>query len=509
MKYPLVLALVFGLGCTGDILDPGQGGQSDDSGTDSPGDPDIDAGPNDPDAEPPPPDAPPPPTARAAGVSIREVAVYQGIKVTVAENGAPVNQRVGPVVAGADSMLGIFVDVEGGFQGRQIRAVVTIDGTEVTETANISGATGDNPTQNGFTVDIPGELITIASSFSVELKEVGDGTFPGSTDGARYPSNQTASLGAQSSNGPLELVIVPFQYNADGSGRLPPLEASDIAEYERLFTSMFPVASVNLSVRQAVPYSSRISAQSGWQGWLDRLTQIRSQDGVGRNVYYYGVAAPTQSISQYCRGGCILGLGYVPGATNSSLFASVGVSFADSLSIFTALHEVGHTLGRSHSPCGGVSGADPGYPHSGGRVGVWGYDVSRDELKSPTTYTDVMGYCRDQWISDYTYNAIFDRVSRVNQNFAPRLDPTEYRVGLVDGQGAVTWTRTQVLDYPPTDNRRRISLLDRAGDSVGEVDGYFVGYDHLPGGTLFVPLKASSAARPAAIDVGGVGRMRW
>lgn len=543
MYRALWLGFLLSLGCAGGVIDgvadvevdssvdtPGEDAAADPADADPgapdarpgapdarPGAPDArpappDARPLPPDAMPPPPDAAPPVSELAAGIDIGEVAVYQGIKVAVARDGSPVSQRAGPVVAGADSMFGVFVEPAGGFQSRQIRAVVTIDGVEFTETRTITGATGSDPNQNGFTIDVPGAALSVTSEFSVELREVGGATYPGSTAGARYPAGTgDAPLSADSANGALELVIVPFAYNADGSGRLPPLDAATVAEYERLFEAMFPVAEVNITVRQAVPYNSRISAQTGWQAWLDRLTQIRAQDGVAGNVYYYGVAAPATSFSRYCSGGCILGLGYVPGRTNSRLFTSVGVSFPNAVGIFTALHEVGHTMGRRHSPCGGVSGADPAYPHAGGRIGVWGYDASRDQLKEPNGHTDVMGYCRDQWISDFTYNAIFDRVSYVNQAFlrAPAGPPEAYRVGLVDGSGQVTWTRTEVLPYRPEEGDQRIRFLDAGGREVGVTTGYLFGYDHLPGGALYVPLGAASAAAPVTVDIPGVGRARW
>jgi hypothetical protein len=75
-------------------------------------------------------------------------------------------------------------------------------------------------------------------------------------------------------------------------------------------------------------------------------------------------------------------------------------------------HEVGHTFGRLHAPCGAVADPDPNYPttgdYAGGHIGVTGWDpfAASGNLKAAATYTDVMGYCSTQWVSDYTYKGV-------------------------------------------------------------------------------------------------------
>jgi hypothetical protein len=68
-------------------------------------------------------------------------------------------------------------------------------------------------------------------------------------------------------------------------------------------------------------------------------------------------------------------------------------------------HEVGHTWGRFHAPCGNASNPDPSYPYARGSIGVYGLDVTTGILKPPST-PDIMGYCLDPWISDYTYRGV-------------------------------------------------------------------------------------------------------
>ena len=65
-------------------------------------------------------------------------------------------------------------------------------------------------------------------------------------------------------------------------------------------------------------------------------------------------------------------------------------------------------MGRHHSPCGSAASPDPGYPYAGGFIGAWGYDTTVGQLKAPTTYKDIMGYCSPNWVSDYVYKKILD-----------------------------------------------------------------------------------------------------
>jgi hypothetical protein len=72
-------------------------------------------------------------------------------------------------------------------------------------------------------------------------------------------------------------------------------------------------------------------------------------------------------------------------------------------------HELGHNWGRWHSPCGSPGGLDEDepYPYAGGRIGVYGMDVERERLRSPSD-PDIMGYCADPWISDHTFRRVLE-----------------------------------------------------------------------------------------------------
>jgi hypothetical protein len=72
-----------------------------------------------------------------------------------------------------------------------------------------------------------------------------------------------------------------------------------------------------------------------------------------------------------------------------------------------AAHEWGHNWGRQHAPCGNPPNPDPSFPYGGGVTGAYGYDQVDRVVKPPTAH-DLMGYCSNDWISDYTYLGVLD-----------------------------------------------------------------------------------------------------
>src|SRR5690606_7608023 len=107
-------------------------------------------------------------------------------------------------------------------------------------------------------------------------------------------------------------------------------------------------------------------------------------------------------------------VGWVPDVGSpwaASHRAAVGIGFGTA-GAGTFAHELGHNHGRDHAPCN-VEG-DNNYPYPGGSIGVWGYDADEGRLKDPAQFADFMGYCYDNWVSDYSYNAYSDRIAAVN-----------------------------------------------------------------------------------------------
>jgi hypothetical protein len=165
---------------------------------------------------------------------------------------------------------------------------------------------------------------------------------------------------------------------------------------------------------------------TGWDTVLGALDAKRTADGV-TDRYYYGAVHTTYNSG-------VAGMGYIGWP------AAIGWDVSGSFPAVLA-HEEGHNFNRQHSPCGGASNPDPNYPYPGALIGVPGWDVfaSSNNLKTATTYTDVMGYCSTQWISDYVY------LSELNfrQTSSPDILNSPFKADVVPGQGLLIWGRIE------------------------------------------------------------------
>jgi hypothetical protein len=232
--------------------------------------------------------------------------------------------------------------------------------------------------------------------------------------------------------------------------------SANVAAHLAVANSILPLGTVYADVR--APFTTNAPAlqsndgNGAWVQILSELNALRAAEGEGR--YYAGIVRTGYSAG-------VAGLGYVPGRT--TLTWDNPVSSSEVLA-----HELGHNFGRLHAPCGGAGGPDPDYPYAGGEIGVFGYDGTTSTLKAPTT-SDVMGYCRSNWISDYNYTAVVNHrsISAFSSVGRP-LATTDARPGLL------IWGRIQngepILE-PAFEVSARPSLSDRPGPNRIQVLG--------------------------------------
>ncbi|MEZ4375966.1 MAG: M66 family metalloprotease [Polyangiaceae bacterium] len=432
---------------------------------------------------------------QATGIRISSISVWQSVKVPVMENGGSVSAstRKAPVVASKDAVFRVYVSPDADWQPRQLAAVLDLNGQSYEATLSPNIESTDGEINSTFNIKVPGSAITTGSSYSVTLFETGGGG-PGSNAGSRYPGSGSENLGAEDPRGPLHIVLVPITIN----GNTPDVGQNRVDSYIKRLTSMYPIPTVEMSVRQAVNYGSNVSANgSGWSNLLNSIYNLRQQDNAPKNTYYYGVLAPTTSAQSYCSGGCVAGLSGLPASNDDYQRGSIGLGvFPDGQDIGSAdtmAHELGHAHGRPHTMCGtGESGS--GYPYSGGGIGSWGYDLSIDRVRQPTTYKDVMGYCSPNWISDYNYNKIFDRVAYVNGGgyVVPPSDPArlagDYMSFIVEADGRVIRVADVHLNGPAWGEESSATLVDQDGNEIQDLKGFYYPFaEEQFGGTLLVP----------------------
>jgi hypothetical protein len=462
-------------------------------------------------------DAPSPPLV--AGLSITDVAIFQAVKVPVVKGGKVVAQssRNAPVVANRPGVIRVYVSPSSGYKGGSVTAELRlVDGTTrlpvVKDTKTITSDSTDQDIESTFNFEVPAESLPPGVTYQV-LLTAKDGAVPTGANDARFPRDGGVQSLDTMASGKLKIVVVPVKYAADGSNRTPDVTAAQLARYKQTFMARYPASEVEVTARAAWTYASAISANgSGFSQVLNAITNLRKSDGAGPDVYYYGALAPAASFNSFCGGGCVTGLStVVENPTTAFLRASVGVGYSGDDSVNTAAHEIGHAHGREHAPCGGAQNTDPDFPYSGGSIGTWGYDIFAKTFLSPTKGHDMMGYCENDWVSDYTFTALFDRIASLNGNPlsgatgtssssggstmpAAKAVPQTFRTAMVAADGTATWSEEIELDQEPTDGKSMLAtFVTSSGQTLGTHTAHFYPYDHLPGGVLVVP----SAPQPS------------
>jgi hypothetical protein len=453
------------------------------------------------DTAPPPSEPPVTGLPLAANLGIAEVAVFQGVKVSVARAGSKVTARPADVVAGREALVRVYVAPKAGFSGT-VRGELKLEsasGTRIyTATLTPTAASSDATLASTLNFSVPTGVIAVDTRYAVTLYAASGGT-SGDTSGARYPAAGTPeSIDARSTGETLKIKIVPIQYNADGSGRLPDVSAAQIERYRQAFYAMYPAKQVEVTVRAPYAWPSTIAPNgSGFSAALNAMVKLRAADGAPKDVYYYGAFMATSTFSTYCSGGCVTGLcGLLTYPNDATGRACVGVGYPGTDSPQTAAHEIGHAHGRAHAPCG-TSSYDTAYPWSGGSIGAWGYDLIAKKLYSPSTTKDFMSYCSPTWISDYTYKQIATRMAFVNgapDVVVPFDAPRTYRFVEVGEGGKLTWGDTLELQEPPIAEPHTVRYLDEAGRLLDTATGAYYPYGDLPGGYMLVPEAPASAS---------------
>lgn len=426
-------------------------------------------------------------------MAIAQIAVLQVVKVPIMDGGNAVDSGI-PVVALRDAVVRVYVQPQATYQPHPLTARARIEttgpmGTEVqvfSATATIDRPTLENDLTTSFDIAVPGVALEPGSSITVVINDTSGDPSDSTTSFAKWPMDgSSADLGVKNGGDRVRVEIVPVQYNADGSHRLPDTSDAQLEAYRERFMQLYPTASVEITVRDPWPWSGAIGFDgTGMQTLLQALQQLRGQDQPDSDVYYYAAFEPASSFQSFCGGGCVTGL------TLLGAPLSVGIGYADPATMDTATHEVGHAHGLDHAPCGPVSGVDPNYPYKTGTIGVWGYDSIGQAMIDPAVYKDIMSYCDPKWISDYDYGKIFKRVRTDNKYFNDWIGPrTRYAAAPMPPSGAIHVSN--VLLREPWITLGEPRPIAWPG---GSATGYFFPYDHLPGGVLYVPDEVPSGA---------------
>ena len=158
----------------------------------------------------------------------------------------------------------------------------------------------------------------------------------------------------------------------------------------------YPVGRLNFDGFEVLPWSAKLALTQNFNDLFGKLGTMRAMSGT--HDLYIGLLPPEAG----CGGVCGLGGGGV-----ALFFAQNGPEGS---------HEIGHALGRPHSPCAnGAPNADPNYPvynnYPRGSIGEYGFDMEmRTSVLDPRQTYDFMSYCSPVWVSPWTYVKLKDAV---------------------------------------------------------------------------------------------------
>jgi hypothetical protein len=351
---------------------------------------------------------------------------------------------------------------------------------------------------------------------------------------------------------PLNLRLVSVAYKVGNITYTP--SVTQTYELEDWLRRAYPIPRLNvvrdstdMTYLKRLPTADEVNARLAWLRFFMQLGKADSA-----NMHYYGMVSDGDG-SLFMRGlaynkaddpgGGFVSSGPTGSPKAGGRFAwdedNDGTSYGD----WYGGHEIGHTMGRAHVLCrGDEAGGEtfPAYPLSNGSIGrfvtldlYYGFDVRlRGPIVYPSTWTDVMTYCANEWISWYTYQGIRDRLVAENAR-AVRKTSTEGDYLVLSGvisNTATTATLNEIYHIvgeeilpPSTPGDYAIRLRDASNNLLaahaftpaeGHEDmadpqavwAFFEGVDYVPGTALIeivhgATVLASRAVSPNAPSV--------
>ena len=346
-----------------------------------------------------------------------------------------------PLVADRPALLRVFLtatdgETEGETAGffPPVRARFYLEDAEI-HTVDIPGPGGAIPSRveegrldASANVAVPAEVVQPGLELVVDVDPENTlGPDPGTAKRIPAAGRQAIDVRAVPA---LHLTYVPVVRPARESDEFLS-RVEGLTEADTLFRrarQWLPAADLTVALHEVVYTSARTSTEL-----LAEIDAIRVLEG-GTGYYMGGIP---RYLAEELK---LAGRGMLPGRASFSLVRST-----------TVAHELGHNMGLRHAPCGGAPGPDAAFPTRDGTIGAWGFDSSDSSLVDPGA-SDLMSYCRPNWISDFSFTKAFDhRLREEGETAATSANAARTLLlwGGADSDGVPYLEPAFVVDAPP------------------------------------------------------------